>query len=46
MSVFQGFEKLISAENRPPENEHLLIMNAFEWVPIVPTLDRFYCKYK
>jgi hypothetical protein len=46
MSVFQGFEKLISAENGSPENEHPLIMIAFEWVPIVPTLDWFYCKYK
>ena len=45
MGVFERSEKSIFAGNEPLDSEHLCIMNAFEWVPIVPILKRFYCKF-
>jgi hypothetical protein len=43
MGVFEQSEKSIFAGNGPLDSEHLVIMNTFELVPIVPVLGRFYC---
>jgi hypothetical protein len=45
MGAFEGSEKSMFAGNEPLESEHLLIMNAFKWARMMPTLERFYCNF-